>query len=58
MNRLTNLPRGFGSFPSLQMLDLSYNNLSEQSLPSNFFFVSKFATVSLNDCHANSTNER
>lgn len=36
------LPRGFGSFPQLEILDLTYNNLSERSLPGNFFFICKF----------------
>jgi hypothetical protein len=42
MNRLSVLPRGFGSFPSLEVLDLTYNNLSERSLPGNFFFIGKY----------------
>lgn len=41
MNRLSFLPRGFGSFPSLEVLDLTYNNLNEKSLPANFFMISK-----------------
>lgn len=41
MNKLYHLPRGFGSFPKLEILDLSYNNLTEQSLPANFFFMSE-----------------
>ncbi|KAK5977042.1 hypothetical protein GCK32_018116, partial [Trichostrongylus colubriformis] len=39
MNRLSVLPRGFGSFKSLEILDLTYNNLNERSLPGNFFFI-------------------
>lgn len=39
MNRLNNLPRGFGAFPCLEVLDLTYNNLSEESLPGNFFML-------------------
>jgi hypothetical protein len=39
MNRLYKLPRGFGSFAKLEILDLTYNNLREQSLPGNFFFI-------------------
>ncbi len=39
MNKLTQLPRGFGSFPVIEILDLSYNNLSENSLPANFFIM-------------------
>ena len=45
MNRLYALPRGFGSFPKLEVLDASYNNLTENSLPGNFFLLGK--TVSL-----------
>ena len=41
MNRLSVLPRGFGSFQSLEILDLTYNNLNEKSLPGNFFFISE-----------------
>jgi len=41
MNKLTVLPRGFGAFPVLEVLDLTYNNLSERSLPGNFFCLSK-----------------
>ena len=39
MNRLKSLPRGFGSFPILEVLDLSYNMLNEESLPENFFML-------------------
>jgi hypothetical protein len=39
MNRLVSLPRGFGSFPVLEVLDLSYNNLNEESLPGNFWIM-------------------
>lgn len=41
MNRLNTLPRGFGSLPALEVLDLTYNNLNENSLPGNFFYLSK-----------------
>ena len=37
MNRLNSLPRGFGAFPILEVLDLTYNNLNERGLPGNFF---------------------
>ena len=37
MNKLYNLPRGFGACPQIEMLDCTYNNLSEHGLPSNFF---------------------
>lgn len=43
MNRLSTLPRGFGSLPALEVLDLTYNNLNETSLPGNFFYLSKSA---------------
>jgi Leucine-rich repeat (LRR) protein len=39
MNRLISLPRGFGAFPALEVLDLTYNLLSEKSLPGNFFML-------------------
>ncbi len=39
MNRLTKLPRGFGAFPLLEVLDLSYNNLNENELPANFWIM-------------------
>ncbi len=39
MNRLSRLPRGFGSFPALEILDLSYNMLSENELPGNFWLM-------------------
>lgn len=42
MNRLSKLPRGFGAFPKLEILDVSYNNLNEKSLPQNFFILGKF----------------
>lgn len=39
INRLYILPRGFGAFPVLEVLDLTYNNLSEKDLPGNFFMM-------------------
>lgn len=33
---------GFGAFPVLEVLDLSYNNLSERELPGNFFKLGEF----------------
>lgn len=33
----TNIFSGFGAFPVLEVLDLSYNNLNEHVLPGNFF---------------------
>lgn len=41
MNKLNELPRGFGAFPALEVLDLTYNNLSETSFPGNFFMMGK-----------------
>ncbi|VDK22770.1 unnamed protein product [Anisakis simplex] len=49
MNRLSILPRGFGSFQSLEVLDLTYNNLSERSLPGNFFFMTSLRALYLGD---------
>lgn len=42
-NRLYTLPRGFGAFPVLEVLDLTYNNLNEKNLPGNFFMMGKQA---------------
>lgn len=39
MNKLSVLPRGFGAFPVLEVLDLTYNNLKASSLPGNFFMI-------------------
>lgn len=39
LNRLCELPRGFGSFPSLQILDLTYNNLTSASFSANFAYL-------------------
>ena len=44
MNRLAVLPRGFGAFPVLEVLDLTYNNLDESTLPGNFFMMGKHCT--------------
>ena len=41
MNRLYSLPRGFGAFPVLEVLELTYNNLNENSLPANFYCMGK-----------------
>ena len=41
-NRLSILPRGFGAFPQLEILDLTSNCLSEKSLPNNFYELSNF----------------
>ena len=39
LNRLNDLPRGFGAFAVLEILDLTYNNLNEKNLPGNFFMI-------------------
>ncbi|QQP52390.1 Ras suppressor protein 1, partial [Caligus rogercresseyi] len=46
-NKLNSLPRGFGSFPNLEVLDLSYNNLDV--LPGNFFILSSLRALYLSD---------
>ena len=33
------LPRGFGSFPALEILDLTYNNLTSKSFSANFAYL-------------------
>merc|ERR1711944_291268 len=43
------LPRGFGSFPILEVLDLSYNMLNEDSLPENFFMLHTLRALYLSD---------
>jgi len=45
MNRLNSLPRGFGGFLALEVLDLTYNNLNEKSLPGNFCQLGKLQVV-------------
>lgn len=45
MNRLDVLPRGFGAFPVLEVLDLTYNNLSDKNLPGNFFMMGQSQAV-------------
>lgn len=47
MNRLDSLPRGFGAFAVLEVLDLTYNNLSESSLPGNFFMLGNYKIFKL-----------
>merc|ERR1712038_2137953 len=49
MNRLKSLPRGFGSFPLLEVMDLSYNMLNENSLPENFFMLHTLRALYLSD---------
>lgn len=41
LNRLTNLGRGFGACPSLEILDVTHNKLSEDGLPGNFWMMGK-----------------
>ena len=51
-NRLATLPRGFGAFYVLEILDLSYNNLNEKSFSNNFSELSKsLCKLSRNDTH-------
>jgi hypothetical protein len=50
MNRLGGLPRGFGTFPVLEVLDLTYNNLDESTLPGNFFMMGKIDFLLLVFC--------
>ena len=45
MNKLASLPRGFGAFPVLEVLDLTYNNLTENGLPGNFFMIGQMARL-------------
>lgn len=48
MNRLDSLPRGFGAFAVLEVLDLTYNNLNEASLPGNFFMLGNYKILNFN----------
>ena len=54
MNRLHTLPRGFGSFPVLEVLDLSYNDLNEGGLPANFFMLQTLRALYLRQVGSNS----
>jgi hypothetical protein len=47
MNRLDSLPRGFGSFPKLEVLDLSYNSLNDESMPGNFWIINTLRALYL-----------
>lgn len=49
INRLSSLPRGFGAFPVLEVLDLSYNNLDENALPGNFFMMGNWWWIFIQD---------
>jgi len=40
LNCLCELPRSFGSFPALEILDLTYNNLTSSSFSANFASLS------------------
>ena len=53
MNRLHTLPRGFGSFPVLEVLDLSYNDLNEGGLPANFFMLQTLRALYLRQVGSN-----
>jgi Leucine-rich repeat (LRR) protein len=37
MNRLSRLPKNFPDIPQLQMLDLTYNNFTEESVGTQFW---------------------
>lgn len=39
INKLKELPKGFGACPTLEVLDLTYNNLTDASFPGNFFYL-------------------
>ena len=49
MNKLESLPRGFGSFPILEVLDLSYNNLGDNGMPGNFWMMHCLRALYLSD---------
>ncbi|KAL7061961.1 hypothetical protein AAHC03_01195 [Spirometra sp. Aus1] len=49
LNKINTLPRGFGAFPALEVLDLTYNNLNENSLPDNFFNLGTLRALYLSD---------
>ncbi|EEB10596.1 Ras suppressor protein, putative [Pediculus humanus corporis] len=46
---LSKLPRGFGAFPVLEVLDLTYNNLKEDSFLGNFFMMETLRALYLGD---------
>lgn len=48
VNRLSALPRGMGT-AKIEILDLTYNNLNEKSLPGNFFLMSQLRALYLGD---------
>lgn len=58
MNRLNVLPRGFGAFPALEVLDATYNNLSERSFPANFFMLGEDLRIHLPHNSCNSSHVR
>nr|XP_025720895.1 LOW QUALITY PROTEIN: ras suppressor protein 1-like [Callorhinus ursinus] len=43
------LPQGFGSLPAPEVLDLTYNNLNENSLPGIFFYLTTLRALHLSD---------
>ena len=49
MNKLEALPRGFGAFPVLEVLDLSYNDLGDDGLPGNFWKMNCLRALYLSD---------
>ena len=49
VNRLWELPRGFGACPMLQVLDITYNNLTE--LPNNFHYLNTLRLVVPGPCY-------
>ena len=42
INKLRELPKGFGACPTLEVLDLTYNNLTDKSFPGNFFYLGMY----------------
>uniref|UniRef100_A0A2K6JRM8 Ras suppressor protein 1 n=1 Tax=Rhinopithecus bieti TaxID=61621 RepID=A0A2K6JRM8_RHIBE len=48
-NRLNWGGGGFSSLPALEVLDLTYNNLNENCLPGNFFYlnIGKFTKLQI-----------
>ncbi|XP_058965027.2 ras suppressor protein 1 [Pocillopora verrucosa] len=49
VNRLSSLPRGLGTASGLEILDLTYNNLNEKSLPGNFSVMKQLRGLYLGD---------
>jgi len=55
MNKLKSLGRGFGACPSLEVLDITSNKMSEEGLPGNFWMMGKVVKLQLHPRH-NSVN--